>query len=240
MKLTSKQLISLAQFYRGEYHAIKKAIATQQIVKQSQCSHAITILDDNYPQTLKMLDQPPYVLFYRGNIDILNNTKLIGVIGCRNPSEYGKDMTCRFIKNVKNDVVIVSGLAKGIDGLAHQQAMYKNKCIAILGCGINRIYPYENKMLFEYMAKHHLILSEYPDVTPGLKHHFVARNRIIAALSEKLYVMAAKEKSGTLITVDFALALNKEILVLPYTTDDETGIGCNNLIASGAHMLTNV
>ncbi len=240
MKLTSNQLISLALVHNGEYHAIKKALENKKYVEEKFCDHAITILDDVYPKELTMLDQAPYVLFYKGNIQWLKNNNRIAIIGSRHPSNYGIDMTCKLVDQLDKDVVVISGLAKGIDGLAHQRALHKNKCIGVLGCGIDRVYPYENLKVFQKMSKHHLLLSEYPENTPGLKHHFVARNRIIAALSKHVFVMAATQKSGTLITVDFALALNKEISVLPYTIDDESGVGCNNLIASGAQMLTNV
>lgn len=240
MKLTSRQLISLAMVHHGEYHAIKKALDSKKYVEEKFCDHAITILDDLYPKELRELDQPPYVLFYKGNIQWLEHNNRIAIIGSRHPSKYGIDMTRNLVDEVDRGVVVVSGLAKGIDGLAHQCALHKNKCIGVLGCGIDRVYPYENLELFQKLSKHHLLLSEYPAKTPGLKHHFVARNRIIAALSNHVFVMAATQKSGTLITVDFALALNKEISVLPYTIDDESGVGCNNLIASGAQMLTNV
>lgn len=226
--------------HHGEYHAIKKALKNREFVEKKFCDHAITILDDLYPKELKELDQPPYVLFYKGNIQLLKHRNRIAIIGSRNPSEYGIESTRRLVNEIDKDIIIVSGLAKGIDGLAHQQALHKNKCIGVLGCGIDRVYPYENTKLFQELGKHHLLLSEYPSTTPGLKHHFVARNRIIAALSNHIFVMSATQKSGTLITVDFALALNKEISVLPYNIDDDSGVGCNNLITSGAQMLTNV
>src|SRR5690554_8177264 len=115
MKLTSKQLISLAITHNGEYHAIKKAIANNRFTSETNSNNAITILDTSYPSQLRKLDQPPYVLFYKGDIEILKNHNRIAVIGSRNPSEYGEKMTVQLVENLTIDIVVVSGLAKGID-----------------------------------------------------------------------------------------------------------------------------
>ena len=241
MKITSYDLIKLALAYKGEYHSIKKAIAQNKQVNVSipATTEAITILDKEYPDCLLQSEQPPWVLFYKGNLSYLQMDKKVAIVGSRQPNDYATTMTKKVVSHLDRDIVIVSGLAKGIDAIAHQAALTTHHCIAVLGCGIDRVYPYENKALYDKLIEDHLIISEYPLFTPGLKHHFIARNRIIAALSDQVYVMSAKAKSGTKITVDFALALNKEIIVLPYNIDEASGVGCNELIASGAQILTN-
>ncbi|NLA78546.1 MAG: DNA-protecting protein DprA [Erysipelothrix sp.] len=239
MKLSSAHLIGLALAHRGEYHKIARALKQRRYVEPAHHEAAITIFDRHYPNSLRLLTQPPFVLFYQGNINLLSSRRCVAIIGSRKPSAYGIAMTRKLVDALPNDVVIVSGLAKGIDGIAHQHALHTHGCVGVLGCGIERVYPRAHHFLFEAMAKQQLLLSEYPDHVPGYKHHFVARNRIIAALSNPIYVMAAQAKSGTLITVDYGLALQKDIVVLPYNIDDASGVGCNNLIASGALMLTN-
>ncbi len=239
MKLTSGHLIALALKYEGEYHAISKAIKNKVILDPVNDIEAITILDEAYPIELKQLVQPPWVLFYDGNLDLLKNKNRIAIIGSRDPSDYAIAMTRQLVKYLDTSQIIVSGLAKGIDGIAHQAALVSHGCIGVLGCGIKRVYPHVNQHLFKTMRHQHLLLSEYPHNSVPYKHHFVARNRIIAALSNPIYVMSAMAKSGTLITVDYGLALNKDIVALPHNIDDLSGAGCNYLIANGAQMLTN-
>ena len=113
----------------------------------------------------------------------------------------------------------------------------KRSTIGVIGCGIERVYPKENQLLFEAMAENQLILSEYPKDTPPHASHFPWRNRIIAALAKRLVVVEAKEKSGTMLTVNEALKLDKDIYVFPYRYEDHFGRGCNLLIQQGANML---
>lgn len=239
MRVTREQLIAYAIMHDGEYHAIKKAIKAQTRFNVVSNVDAITIVDSEYPKELLELYQPPYVLFYKGDIRLLEKPK-VAIVGSRTPSEYAITMTKQLVSALPTDYVIVSGLAKGIDGIAHQSCFASHQTIGVLGCGIHRVYPYENKSYFEWMAKHHLILSEYPTTATPFPYRFVARNRIIAALSNPLFVMAAAKRSGTLISVDFALSLNKDVVVLPHPIGCKSGEGCNELIASGALMLTNL
>lgn len=239
MNVTKEQLIAYAIMHDGEYHAIKKAIKAQSKFSVVKHVDAITILDVEYPKELFELLQPPYVLFYKGNINLLKQPK-VAIVGSRNPSDYAIDMTKQLVLALPREYVIVSGLAKGIDGVAHQSSFASHQTIGVLGCGINRIYPHQNKAYFEWMGKHHLLLSEYPSTATPYPYRFIARNRIIAALSNPLYVMAAAKRSGTLISVDYALSLNKDVVVLPHPLGCISGEGCNQLIASGALMLTNL
>lgn len=223
--------------YRGNYGLIIKAIQKQEKYQISSSEYrAITILDEAYPECLKDLRYPPIVLFYSGDIGLLQEKK-IGMIGSRILSEYGKKVTQWIVKELKEGV-IVSGLAKGADGCAHLTAIeHGRKTIAVLGNGISVVYPKENVDLYEEMKRNHLIISEYPfDVKPQ-KHHFPWRNRIIAALSDPLIVTQAAYKSGTMITVDAALEMNREIWTVPYPIFEEGGRGCNALIENGAKMI---
>ncbi len=228
-------LISLAIKYQGDYFKIKKAIKNKEMASENIATQkAITILDQEYPKQLLDLEYPPLVLFYQGNISLLKND-LIAVVGSRNYSEYGKRCTIDIVERLNKEYVIVSGLAKGIDSIAH---IHAEKSIAVLGNGLNCYYPYENKNLYHQMQNSQLIISEYPlDVKPR-KHHFPFRNRIIAALCRSIIVTEASYKSGTMITVNEGLTLNRDIYAVPYGYDESVNCGTNILIQQGANILT--
>lgn len=230
-------LVALAYYYKGDQRKIYEAIKASENASLDKPVNAITILDDDYPKSLMDLVMPPLVLFYRGDRSLLKGEK-VAVIGARDACSYAKKATNDLIRRLDRDVIIVSGLAKGIDALAHKAAIASgHKTIAVLGSGIDRCYPNCNKELYDLMSKDHLILSEYPDLVPPLAHHFPTRNRIIAALAKQVYVMQAKLKSGTFITVDAALDLCRDIFALPYNVYDEAGAGNNRLIEEGAKMI---
>ena len=191
-----------------------------------------------YPKGLYDLKNPPFVLFYLGNIGLLQGP-CVSVIGSRNPSEYSSTQTKKVVEVLKKEYCIVSGLAKGIDGIAHRAAL-DYSTVGVLGCGIDIVYPMENIRLFKEMGKNHCIVSEYPPGITPKKYFFPFRNRIIAALSPKIYVMSASVKSGTMTTVNEALELNRHVICLPHPIDDITGLGCNLLIKDGADVLTSV
>lgn len=172
------------------------------------------------------------ILYARGNIDILNNES-IAIVGCRDTSNYGISATKYFSFNLaRKNINIISGLAKGVDSFAHIGAICaKGKTIAVVGNGLDSIYPRENL----YIAKKILetggtILSEYPLGTKPEKMNFPARNRIISGLSTSILVIEAKEKSGTLITVDFALEQGRNVYVVPGNIDSINSIGTNELL----------
>lgn len=227
-------LIRLAIKYNGDYFRIQKAItAKEKVDRNIELQKAITILDEEYPEELLELRYPPYVLFYEGNIELLKRRKC-SVVGSRNPSAYGGEATRQVVDCLKDKYVIVSGMAKGIDRLAHCEAI---NTIGVLGNGVNITYPYSNRDIYRYMREKQLLISEYPaDVKPE-KYHFPFRNRIIAALGEKIIVTQAGLKSGTMLTVNEALNLNREIYVVPYRLTDKEGAGCNKLISQGANVV---
>lgn len=192
----------------------------------------LTILDDDYPKELFHLHYPPLVLYYVGNLSLLKQSK-IGIVGSRKPCDYAIAATRNLARRYQ-DEVIVSGLAKGIDAIAH---LNSQKTIGILGCGIRRYYPYANKELIDEVKKKGLLLSEYPGMALPLSFHFPFRNRIIAALAERIYVMQASVKSGTMTTVKEALELGKDIRVLPFQLDDQRGEGNTILLSEGAMVI---
>lgn len=201
--------------------------------------HYLTILDQQYPDSFRCLQYPPIVLFYKGNLSLLKK-KAISVIGSRYPDKYGNDMTRLLVQRLKHKYVIVSGLAKGIDALAHESALHGGYTIGVLGCGIGEIYPRCNEYLYRQMEINHLLLSEYPSHTKPDAWHFPFRNRLIAALGDTCVVMAATLRSGTMLTVNEALSLNKNIVCLPYPLGVSAGEGCNQCIQEGAMILTNI
>lgn len=200
----------------------------------------ITIEDKEYPKLLKEIHDPPICLYYKGNKKILNNVG-IAIIGSRDYSEYGKKVAKNFSYNIAhNNINIVSGLAKGIDTYSHIGAICaKGKTIAVVGNGLDTIYPKENEIVVNKILElGGCILSEYPLGTKPERIHFPARNRIISGISNGLIVVEAKKKSGTLITVDFALEQGRDVFVVPGNIDSINSQGTNDLIKQGARVVT--
>lgn len=191
----------------------------------------------HYPDKLRTISCPPKELYCLGNLPLLNDTTSIAVIGSRKYSHYGARATKDFASHLAQEgVCIVSGLAKGIDGFAHRACLsVGGKTIAVLGSGLDIIYPKENESLFYDIVKHQgLVVSEYPLGTPPQKQHFPARNRIISGLSDGVLVVEASRNSGTNITVDFALEQGKDVFVIPGNIYSKTSDGTNFLIQEGA------
>jgi len=200
--------------------------------------HYYTDCDSEYPHRLfELHDYPPAILV---NGELPNpSIPSIAIIGARNCSNYGRAMTEEYTSAIaKSGIQIISGMAMGIDGIAGRVALRSNgRSFAVLGCGPDVCYPSTNRDLFDSLRINGGIISEYTLGTPGAGWHFPMRNRIISALSDVLLVMEAKEKSGTMITVDFALELGREVYVLPGRNHDVMSTGCNQLIKQGAHIL---
>lgn len=230
---TKEKLISYAIKYKGNLGKIIRAYNLDEEISLIPYEECFTIFDECYPDCFRKLKIPPLVIFYKGDIRLLKKDK-IGVVGSRNACEYALSATKALVLN-KKDKVIVSGLAKGVDGQAHR---YAKKTIGVLGCGINYIYPRDNIDLFKRMESDGLILSEYPNTVEPLKYHFPFRNRLIAALADEIYVMQSKERSGTLTTINEALELGKEVKVLPYGVFNTSGSYNNYLINEGANMIS--
>jgi len=208
---------------------------------QKENIKVITIKNNNYPRLLKEIYNAPYLLYYKGNIENINNNFNIAIVGTRKVSPYGKQVTEEIASQLaQNKITIVSGLALGVDSLSHLSAVNNNApTIAVLGTGINNIYPTANRYLADkIIEKEGAIISEYPLGTLPLKHHFPARNRIISGLSLGALIVEAGEKSGALITARFALEQNREVFAVPGNIYNKNSIGPNNLIKMGARPIT--
>jgi len=202
----------------------------------------LNIFDENYPQKLKNIYDPPLVLYVKGNENILNEFSL-GIIGCRACTKYGENISKKFaVELQKYNVNIISGLAKGIDSFSHIGCLEGNgKTIAVVGTGLDIVYPKENEKLANKILENGgAIISEYIVGTKPEKEHFPARNRIISGLSDGIVVVEAKERSGTFITVDFALEQGKNVFAIPGNILSQTSKGTNELIKQGAKMVTTV
>lgn len=202
--------------------------------------HQVFITDKHYPRRLKEIHSPPKVLYIRGSLPQCLECTL-AVVGTRKTSPYGRAVTPELVSALaRSGIVIVSGLALGIDALAHQAALDAGgQTIAVLGCGIDAIYPIANRRLgLEIIKRGGAVISEYPPGTPPLKQHFPARNRIISGLSRGVLVIEGAEDSGSLITAKFAVDQNRDVLAVPGNIMSATSTGPNNLIKMGARAVT--
>lgn len=201
----------------------------------------IEALSENYPSLLKEISDPPDQLFIRGNASLLSEKNLIAVVGTRKISLYGKQVLQEIIPPlVRAGAVIVSGLAYGVDALAHQIALqHGGKCIAVFGCGVDIIYPEEHRELAKKILEMGgTLVSEFESGTLPLKHHFPARNRIISGLSRATIIIEAQEGSGSLITAKLALDQNREVYAVPGNIFQANQQGTNRLIEEGAYPIT--
>lgn len=193
----------------------------------------------DYPKRLMLYADKPLWLFYKGSLPD-DEEKLVGMVGARNCSRYGLAMAERISSQVSGSSVgIISGMARGIDAAAHRGALKAGaRTYAVLGCGVDICYPRENIELYMNILSQGGIMSEYIPGTEPLSWQFPERNRIISMFSDTVAVIEAKKNSGSLITADYALQYGKEIFALPGRVDDELSRGCNELIKSGASLLT--
>ncbi len=198
----------------------------------------ITILDEGiYPESLKNMTKPPFVLYYIGDISLISDKRnKIAVVGSRKFTYYGEKTTNSFVSKLAKDFVIISGLAIGIDSIAHRCALNnRGKTVAVLGNGINFCYIPENQDLYEELCKNHLVISEYPPDVPPDQTNFPIRNRIIAGLCENLLVTEGKIRSGTQITAYLMAYKGGNVCCVPTRAGEESI--CNKLISEGAFLV---
>ncbi|WP_080846460.1 DNA-processing protein DprA [Cytobacillus gottheilii] len=199
----------------------------------------ITVADECYPQRLQETFQPPWILYAKGNLALLKSKHCLAVVGSRQATSYGhKVIHNLFPKLIMNQVVIVSGLAAGIDTIAHETAIKEGgRTIGVIAGGFSHIYPKENTALAHYMMRNHLLLSEYaPDSKPE-KWQFPQRNRIISGISSATLVVQAKKRSGSLITASTALNEGRDVFAIPGNVADPQSEGTNELIQKGAKLI---
>ncbi|MGI1836010.1 DNA-processing protein DprA [Lactococcus garvieae] len=234
-KLTLRQLARIAEVKAvPNFIESYKSQDVKRLREQYKTFPSFSILDDIYPEWLKEMYNPPTLLFYQGNLKLLNFPKL-GFVGSREMSKEAPKITYKLIEELKQSFVIVSGLARGVDTSSHVAAIkQQTPTIAVIGNGLDISYPKENRKLQEYLATHELVLSEYLVGEPPLKFHFPERNRIIAGLSRGIVVVEAKQRSGSLITSRYALEGNREVFAVPGDILNRNASGCNQLIQQGA------
>ena len=261
-KKTVKNLMEYFGNVQAVYHAPEREL--QKILKPAQCRLFLdgrekknpkqemkelekrgiryySIFDKDYPRRLLKTADAPMGLFVKGSLPG-EDELTVSVVGTRKHSYYGEKQTMEFCKMIAGmGVPVISGMARGIDGIAQKTAIANgSKTYAVLGCGVDVCYPEEHITLYEQIPEYGGIISEYFPGTQPAAGLFPLRNRIISALGDILLVMEAREKSGTLITVDMALEQGKEIWVLPGRVDDALSVGCNRLISQGAYILPTV
>ena len=217
-----------------------KSLKSAHFVKEQCKQHGIRILTHDskfYPEKLKQIPDPPHVLYVRSKTRINLNDKLcIGMVGNRIMTDYGRCAAHDIALGLAQaGVVVVSGMARGIDGTAHTAALRSGGItVAVLGCGLDIAYPPEHDEMMEAICETGMVISEYPPGTPPLPNHFPARNRIISGLSDGVIVVEAPEISGALITADFALQQGRDVFAVPGDINREHSVGTNRLIRQGA------
>ena len=201
----------------------------------------LTIDSPYYPECLKEISAPPHVLYVRCRHRYnLNDYMSIGIVGTREATEYGVAVTEEIAYGAAyNGLVVVSGMAKGVDAAAHKGAIEAGGItIAVVGGGLETTYPYCNKELMQSIIRTGMVISEYPPYSEPKKHHFPERNRIIAGLSRGIVVTEAPERSGALITANYALEENRDVFSVPADITRPKSVGANNLIKDGAYPVT--
>jgi DNA processing protein len=239
-------LLYLSLKYKGDWEKMIQGIhahedfdgpTAEEAIKAVSCSY-VTIIDPQYPDSFRHCFRPPLVLYYYGNLSLLSDeSNCVSYIGSREASAYGLETTRKIVGGlVARGYIIITGLARGIDAEATKAALDNHgKAVGILGSGIDLCYPSSSKALYDQLKSDGLLLSEYPFQTPPDPENFPKRNRMVAAASKGIVVGQAGKRSGTLITVGYALGFTKEVGCVPYHADEESA--CNVLIKEGAWMV---
>lgn len=219
---------------------IIEVLRLKDILKKKNIGY-ITYANPSYKEKLKEILDTPFFLFYIGNIDVIKD-KIIAIVGARKCSNYGFVVTKLLTKElITNNITLISGGARGIDSIAHKTALeYDGKNICVLGCGIDVVYPSENKYLFSKICEKGVIISEFLLGTQPLKTNFPRRNRIISGISESVIVVEASDKSGSLITARLSLEQNKKVIVIPGSILYKGASGSNKLMRDGVCICTDI
>lgn len=219
----------------------KEKFLTEELARAQKLNvNILGYTDSSYPELLQPIPDAPVVLYVKGELPPM--VAPIAIVGSRNASMYGITMARQFgAQLAEYGFTVISGLARGIDTAAHQGTLSAmGKTVAILGCGLDHMYPAENAKLAEDIAQHGAVISEFPLTMPPLPHNFPRRNRIISGMSLGVIVVEAALKSGALITADFALEQGREVYAIPGKIDYAGSAGVNRLIKQGAKLVTSV
>lgn len=228
--------------YKGkEYERLKAATLDEgklllDYMNKNNISY-VTMSSPSYPKLLREISEPPYVLFYKGNLSLVDSN-MVAIVGSRKNTIYGETVTRQIVGELSNmDYGVISGVAYGIDTIAHKECLNRGiKTIGVLGCGIDIVYPKVNKIVYKEIEKNGLLLSEFLPTTKPMAYNFPRRNRIITALSKGVIVIEATVKSGSLITVNYALQYGIDVMAVPGPILSDSSKGCNLLIRDGAKM----
>jgi len=240
-----EKIIYLALKYRGDWNNIYRAMKSKEEVDEEEVYETLqyldcdvmTIVDSDYPDNLFNIYKPPFVLFYKGDRSLLNQyDRTLAVVGRRDPTSYGIITTHSILEEIDKERIIVSGLAYGVDRIAHEVALERGmKVIAVIGSGLDHFYPMENYDLFEKIKNVGIVVSEYPSFVFPERINFPRRNRIIAGLARGVLITEAQKRSGTSITANAALAFGRDVYCVP--SQDLNNSGCNELIKEGAYLV---
>lgn len=233
-----KALSELSQ--KRELFSRSKA-TTEVMMAEIKGVKIITIEDDIYPYNLKQIEDCPPILYALGDIELIKNNNALAIVGSRSASFSATKMAKKISSEVaQNNIIIVSGMARGIDASSHEGALSVNgKTIAVLGTGVDVVYPKENKLLYDNIIKHGLVLSEYPLGTLPQASNFPRRNRIVSGLSKGVLVIEASVQSGSLITAYQAVEQGRDVYAIPGAPFDGRTSGCNKLLKEGAILVEN-
>lgn len=219
-------------------------IQPQTLLQQHEANnpHFWTPAESDYPRLLLEIPNPPPLLYYRGQVlppENQGSIPGIAIVGTRDPSDYGRRWTRKLSKALaQNNFTVISGLADGIDTEAHQSCLEAGgRTVAVLGTGVDVVYPWRNRNLYQQVIEHGLALSEYPAGTQPDRPHFPQRNRIVAGLSRAVIVTEAPTKSGALITAHIANEYGRDVYVLPGSLDNPRSLGCLGLLNKGAQVI---
>lgn len=230
--------IANAIFEQKENELVEKTLAWRE--QNPTRRHIITLNDDEYPSELAQIASPPVILFAEGNIDLLRNKLKIAIVGTRHPTNYGIDNARDFADELTHHgITVVSGLAAGIDRYAHEGALRRKSLastIAVIGTGLDIVYPASNRNVFQEVREHGLIISEFPLGTPPVNNNFPRRNRIIVGLSQSCLVIESAIDGGSMISANFALESGRDVLAIPGSVHNPMARGCHKLIKMGAKL----
>ena len=229
----SDRIAELSEGLFDRLAEVRKGFQKDRVLNYMEKTGSFALFEDDeeYPDAFKALDDPPLVLYGKGDVSLLKKD-CFAIIGTREPTRYGRDVAELFAKDLAAaGFTIVSGLARGVDSVSHRAALDAfGKTIGVIGCGIDRVYPAENKQLYEEMSEKGLVLSEYFFGEKPVSFHFPERNRLISALSKGVLVVEAGLKSGTLLTVEHAFDQGKDVFAVPGNIFSDKSKGSNELL----------
>lgn len=234
-----KQMDLPSELIKSALTAFYDQQAEAKITRIKKQCQIISFFDQVYPQKLREIYRPPLILFAQGNLKLLQEN-VITIVGSRQATDYSQLVLNKIVPQlVKSNFVIASGLAMGVDVMAHSATLNNGgKTIAVIGNGLNHFYPERNSQIQRQIINEGLVLSEYLPDTPPRPFRFPERNRILAGIADSVIVTEAKEKSGSLITANIALQENRNIYAVPGPINSQLSIGPNKLIAAGATPIT--